>query len=142
MKREIKKKQTRDKKDIKSTKTSSTSSKSKTKNKNEMTFASQISEKLLKITRIHDEMFHMYKNNMKYYDMDKKIVKGDIEELKNLCMEDKFVGVFMCVRYFKLIVEKYLKYVNKKKNIGNFFNLDRINQQILAKHKNTMHPLI
>ena len=132
LKREIKKKQTRDKKDIKSTKTSSTSSKSKTKNKNEMTFASQISEKLLKITRIHDEMFHMYKNNMKYYDMDKKIVKGDIEELKNLCMEDKFVGVFMCVRYFKLIVEKYLKYVNKKKNIGNFFNLDRINQQILA----------
>ena len=51
-KREIKKKQTRDKKDIKSTKSSSTSSKSKTKNKNEITFASQINEKLSKITHI------------------------------------------------------------------------------------------
>ena len=48
----------------------------------------------------------------------------------------------MCIKYFKnlskliyiilYIVEKYLKYVSKKKNIEHFFDLNKINERILS----------
>ena len=38
----------------------------------------------------------------------------------------------MTIKYFKSLIEKYLKYISKKKNIEHLFDLNKINERILT----------
>ena len=57
---------------------------------------------------------------------------SSIEMLKEFCEKDKFIGMMMTIEYFKSLIEKYLKYISKKKNIEHLFDLNKINERILT----------
>ena len=143
MQREKKKRAAKEKKDSKSkcskknNNTSFISSKSKNK-VNEFSFSAQMNEKIIMINTVLEHMMKICRNDIRYT----KLTKMNIEMLKEFCEEDKFIGMMMCIKYFKnlskliyiilYIVEKYLKYVSKKKNIEHFFDLNKINERILS----------
>ena len=97
-----------------------------------------MNEKIIMINTVLEHMMKICRNDIKYA----KLTKMNIEMLKEFCEEDKFIGMMMCIKYFKnlskliyiilYIVEKYLKYVSKKKNIEHFFDLNKINERILS----------
>lgn len=147
MERELKKKMSKEKKEIKSkssqkSNTSILSSKSKNKT-NGLSFSAQMNYRICKINTILDHMMTKCRGEPKYAKLNKMINGSSIEMLRELCEKDKFIGMLMCIKYFKnlskfhnfyynFLVEKYLKYVAKKKNIEHFFDLNKINEKILS----------
>ena len=101
MQREKKKKAAKEKKESKSKcskKSNNSFISSKSKNKiNEFSFSSQMNEKIIKINTVLEHMMKICRNDIKYA----KLTKMNIEMLKEFCEEDKFIGMMMCIKYFK-----------------------------------------
>ena len=51
--------------------------------------------------------------------------------LEKISKQDKYIGMILCIKYFKGIIEKYLKYINKKKKFEKFLNVQKFNEKIL-----------
>ena len=132
MERELKKKISKEKKEIKSKCSKKSSSSISKKKTNELSFTSQMNYQICKINTILDHMMTRCRNDSKYAKISTMINGSSIEMLKEFCEKDKFIGMMMTIKYFKSLIEKYLKYISKKKNIEHLFDLNKINERILT----------
>ena len=134
--RELKKKISKDKKEMKNSLSSKKSIKKKKKEKkhiiNELSFNHQLGYKIYKLNTILDNMMEKCrgkKNN--YIALSKKFHDEGIEMIKNISEKDKFIGMILCIKFFKGIIEKYIKFKNKKINIEKYLDEKKFNEKIL-----------
>ena len=134
--RELKKKISKDKKEIKSSLSSKKISKKKKKEKkhniNELSFNHQLGYKICKLNSILDNMMEKFrekKNN--YIALSKKFHDEGMEMIKNISEKDQFIGMILCIKLFKGIIEKYIKFKNKKINIEKYLDENKFNEKIL-----------
>ena len=134
--RELKKKISKDKKEIKSSLSSKKISKKKKKEKkhiiNELSFNHQLGYKICKLNSILDNMMEKCrekKNN--YIALSKKFHDEGMEMIKNISEKDQFIGMILCIKLFKGIIEKYIKFKNKKINIEKYLDENKFNEKIL-----------
>lgn len=114
MERELKKKMCKEKKEIKSKSSQksnpsilSTKSKSKT---NGLSFSAQMNYRICKINTILDQMMTKCRGEPKYAKLNKMINGSSIEMLRELCEKDKFIGMLMCIKYFKNLSKIHIFY--------------------------------
>jgi hypothetical protein len=134
--RELKKKISIDKKEKKSSLSSKKSSKKKKKEKkhiiNELSLNHQLGYKICKLNSILDNMMEKYRgNNNNFMALSKKFHDEGIEMIKNISEKDKFIGIILCIKFFKGIIEKYIKFKNKKINIEKYLDEKKFNEKIL-----------
>ena len=134
--RELKKKISKDKKEIKSSLSSKKISKKKRKEKkhiiNELSINHQLGYKICKLNSILDNMMEKCrekKNN--YIALSKKFHDEGMEMIKNISEKDQFIGMILCIKFFKGIIEKYIKFKNKKINIEKYLDENKFNEKIL-----------
>lgn len=60
-----------------------------------------------------------------YIKLNKKFDSEGIQMLEKISKQDKYIGMILCIKYFKGIIEKYLKYI-KKKEIRKIFKCEKI----------------
>lgn len=102
--------------------------------KNELSINHQLGYKICKLNGILDSMMEKCRSrgsNDNYKVLNKKFKDEGIEMLKNISEKDKFVGMILCIKFFKGIIEKYIKFCNKKKNIEKYFDVNKFNDKIL-----------
>ena len=134
--RELKKKISKDKKEIKNSLSSKKNSKKKKKEKkhniNELSFNHQLGYKICKLNSILDNMMEKCrgkKNN--YMALSKKFHNEGIEMIKNISEKDQFIGMILCIKFFKGIIEKYIKFKSKKINMEKYLDENKFNEKIL-----------
>ena len=134
--RELKKKISKDKKEIKTSLSSKKSIKKKKKEKkhviNELSLNHQLGYKICKLNSILDSMMERCrgkKNN--YMALSKKLHDEGIEMIKNISEKDQFIGMILCIKFFKGIIEKYIKFKNKKINMEKYLDENKFNEKIL-----------
>ena len=134
--RELKKKISKDKKELKSSLSSKKSIKKKKKEKkhmiNELSFNHQYGYKICKLNTILDNMMEKCrgkKNN--YIALSKKFHDEGIEMIQNISEKDQFIGMILCIKFFKGIIEKYIKFKNKKINMEKYLDENKFNEKIL-----------
>ena len=119
-------------KDTSKLKQNSTKAKSKSNNPQKLSLYSQICYKISKVNNILANMINKCKGQTDAYkDLRKKVRNEGIEMLKKISEEDKYIGIILCIKYFKDIVEKYIKMNKKKKSLKNF-NKKNFNMMILS----------
>ena len=134
--RELKKKISKDKKEKKNSLSSKKNSKKKKKEKkhiiNELSLNHQLGYKICKLNSILDNMMEKYRgNNNNFMALSKKFHDEGIEMIKNISEKDKFIGMILCIKFFKGIIEKYIKFKNKKINIEKYLDEKKFNEKIL-----------
>ena len=135
--RELKKKISKDKKEIKSSLSSKKISKKKKKEKkhniNELSFNHQLGYKICKLNSILDNMMEKCRSKKKnnYIALSKKFHDKGIEMIQNISEKDQFIGLILCIKFFKGIIEKYIKFKNKKINIEKYLDENKFNEKIL-----------
>ena len=134
--RELKKKISKDKKEMKNSLSSKKSNKKTKKEKkhiiNELSFNHQLGYKICKLNSILDNMMEKCrgkKNN--YMALSKKFHDEGIEMIKNISEKDQFIGMVLCIKFFKGIIEKYIKFKNKKINMEKYLDENKFNEKIL-----------
>ena len=138
--RELKKKISKDKKEMsksisgkKSLKKKKKDKKNKNKNiNNELSFNHQLGYKICKLNTILDNMMEKCrdkKNN--YIALNKKFRDEGMEMIKNISEKDKFIGTILCIKFFKGIIEKYIKFKNKKINMEKYLDEKKFHEKIL-----------
>ena len=130
--RELKKKMV---KDIKNKKTkvnsSNKSNKSLSKQQKQLSFTHQLGFKICKLDSILNNLIKCRGRQEEYINLNKKLCSEEIQMLENISKQDKYIGMILCIKYFKGIIEKYLKYINKKKKFEKFLNVQKFNEKIL-----------
>ena len=135
--RELKKKISKDKKEIKSSLSSKKSSKKKKKKEkkhiiNELSFNHQLGYKICKLNSILDIMMEKCRGNKNnYMALSKKFHDEGMEMIKNISEKDQFIGMILCIKFFKGIIEKYIKFKNKKINMEKYLDENKFNEKIL-----------
>ena len=138
--RELKKKISKDKKEMsksisgkKSLKKKKKDKKNKNKNiNNELSFNHQLGYKICKLNTILDNMMEKCrdkKNN--YIALNKKFRDEGMEMIKNISEKDKFIGIILCIKFFKGIIEKYIKFKSKKINMEKYLDEKKFHDKIL-----------
>ena len=138
--RELKKKISKDKKEMsksisgkKSLKKKKKEKKNKNKNFiNELSINHQLGYKICKLNTILDNMMEKCrgkKNN--YIALNKKFHDEGMEMIKNISEKDKFIGTILCIKFFKGIIEKYIKFKNKKINMEKYLDEKKFHEKIL-----------
>ena len=133
--RELKKKINKDKKETKSSLSSKKhKKKNNTKNKiNELSINHQLGYKICKLNIILDNMLEKCQDKKNSYKiLNKKLNNEGIEMIKKISETDKFLGMILCIKFFKNIIENYIKFSNKKKNIEKYFDVNKLNTKILT----------
>ena len=69
------------------------------------------------------------KNN--YIALNKKFRDEGMEMIKNISEKDKFIGTILCIKFFKGIIEKYIKFKNKKINMEKYLDEKKFHEKIL-----------
>ena len=135
--RELKKKISKNKKELKSSLSSKKSIKKKKKEKkhiiNELSFNHQYGYKICKLNSILDNMMEKCRSKKKnnYIALSKKFHDKGIEMIQNISEKDQFIGLILCIKFFKGIIEKYIKFKNKKINIEKYLDENKFNEKIL-----------
>ena len=135
--RELKKKISKDKKELKSSLSNKKSLKKKKKEKknikNELSFNHQYGYKICKLNSILDNMMEKCRGKKKnnYIALSKKFHYKGIEMIQNISEKDQFIGLILCIKFFKGIIEKYIKFKNKKINIEKYLDEKKFNEKIL-----------
>ena len=99
---------------------------------NELSFNHQLGYKICKLNSILDNMMEKCrgkKNN--YMALSKKFHDEGIEMIKNISEKDQFIGMVLCIKFFKGIIEKYIKFKNKKINMEKYLDENKFNEKIL-----------
>ena len=133
--RELKKKISKDKKETKSSlSTKKHKKKYNTKNKiNELSINHQLGYKICKLNIILDNMLEKCQDKKNSYKiLNKNLNNEGIEMIKKISETDKFLGMILCIKFFKNIIENYIKFSNKKKNIEKYFDVNKLNTKILT----------
>ncbi len=131
--RELKKKMV---KDIKNKKTkvnnSNKSNKSLSKQQKQLSFTHQLGYKICKLNSILDNLIAKCRGREDdYIKLNEKFDCEGIQMLEKISKQDKYIGMILCIKYFKGIIEEYLKYVNKKKKFEKYLNVKKFNEKIL-----------
>ena len=138
--RELKKKISKDKKEMsksisgkKSLKKKKKDKKNKNKNiNNELSFNHQLGYKICKLNTILDNMMQKCRNKKNnYIALNKKFRDEGMEMIKNISEKDKFIGTILCIKFFKGIIEKYIKFKNKKINMEKYLDEKKFHEKIL-----------
>lgn len=135
--RELKKKISKDKKEIKNSLSNKKNYKKRKKEKkhiiNELSINHQLGYKICKLNSILDNMMEKCreKNNSNYIALSKKFHDEGMEMIKNISEKDQFIGMILCIKFFKRIIEKYIKFKNKKINIEKYLDEKKFNEKIL-----------
>ena len=99
---------------------------------NELSINHQLGYKICKLNSILDNMMEKCrekKNN--YIALSKKFHDEGMEMIKNISEKDQFIGMILCIKFFKGIIEKYIKFKNKKINIEKYLDENKFNEKIL-----------
>lgn len=133
--RELNKKISKDKKNAEK-KSSLSSKKHKKKNNvknkiNELSINHQLGYKICKLNIILDNMLEKCQEKNSYQILNKKLDNEGIEMIKKISENDKFLGMILCIKFFKNIIENYIKFSNKKKNIEKYFDVNKFNKKII-----------
>ena len=139
--RELKKKISKDKKEMsksisgKKSKKKKKEKKYKNKNKNiinELSINHQLGYKICKLNTILDNMMEKCRNKKtNYIALNKKFHDEGMEMIKNISEKDKFIGTILCIKFFKGIIEKYIKFKNKKINMEKYLDEKKFHEKIL-----------
>ena len=139
--RELKKKISKDKKEMsksisgKKSKKKKKEKKNKNKNKNiinELSINHQLGYKICKLNTILDNMMEKCRNKKtNYIALNKKFHDEGMEMIKNISEKDKFIGTILCIKFFKGIIEKYIKFKNKKINMDKYLDEKKFYEKIL-----------
>ena len=138
--RELKKKISKDKKEMsksisgkKSLKKKKKEKKNKNKNIiNELSINHQLGYKICKLNTILDNMMEKCRNKKNnYIALNKKFHDEGMEMIKNISEKDKFIGTILCIKFFKGIIEKYIKFKNKKINMEKYLDEKKFHEKIL-----------
>ena len=138
--RELKKKISKDKKEMsksisgkKSLKKKKKEKKNKNKNINyELSINHQLGYKICKLNTILDNMMEKCRNKKNnYIALNKKFHDEGMEMIKNISEKDKFIGTILCIKFFKGIIEKYIKFKNKKINMEKYLDEKKFYEKIL-----------
>jgi len=131
--RELKKKMKKDNKEAKSkmSDSSNKSNKSLSKQQKQLSFTHQLGYKICKINSILDNLIAKCRGREDdYIKLNKKFDSEGIQMLEKISKQDKYIGMILCIKYFKGIIEKYLKYIKKKK-FEKSLNVKKFNEKIL-----------
>ena len=131
--RELKKKMKKDNKEAKSkmSDSSNKSNKSLSKQQKQLSFTHQLGYKICKINSILDNLIAKCRGREDdYIKLNKKFDSEGIQMLEKISKQDKYIGIILCIKYFKGIIEKYLKYIKKKK-FEKSLNVKKFNEKIL-----------
>ena len=131
--REKKKKMKKDNKEAKSkmSDSSNKSNKSLSKQQKQLSFTHQLGYKICKINSILDNLIAKCRGREDdYIKLNKKFDSEGIQMLEKISKQDKYIGMILCIKYFKGIIEKYLKYIKKKK-FEKSLNVKKFNEKIL-----------
>ena len=131
--RELKKKMKKDNKEAKSkmSDSSNKSNKSLSKQQKQLSFTHQLGYKICKLNSILDNLIAKCRGREDdYIKLNKKFDSEGIQMLEKISKQDKYIGMILCIKYFKGIIEKYLKYIKKKK-FEKSLNVKKINEKIL-----------
>ena len=137
--RELKKKISKDKKEMsksisgkKSLKKKKKEKKNKNKNIiNELSFNHQLGYKICKLNTILDNMMQKCRGKKtNYIALNKKFHDEGMEMIKNISEKDKFIGTILCIKFFKGIIEKYIKFKNKKINMEKYLDEKKFHEKI------------
>ena len=137
--RELKKKISKDKKEmsksISGKKSKKKKKEKKNKNKNiinELSINHQLGYKICKLNTILDNMMEKCRNKKtNYIALNKKFHDEGMEMIKNISEKDKFIGTILCIKFFKGIIEKYIKFKNKKINMEKYLDEKKFYEKIL-----------
>ena len=138
--RELKKKISKDKKEMsksisgkKSLKKKKKEKKNKNKNiNNELSINHQLGYKICKLNTILDNMMEKCRNKKNnYIALNKKFHDEGMEMIKNISEKDKFIGTILCIKFFKGIIEKFIKFKNKKINMEKYLDEKKFHEKIL-----------
>jgi hypothetical protein len=131
--RELKKKMKKDNKEAKSkmSDSSNKSNKSLSKQQKQLSFTHQLGYKICKLNSILDNLIAKCRGREDdYIKLNKKFDCEGIQMLEKISKQDKYIGMILCIKYFKGIIEKYLKYIKKKK-FEKSLNVKKFNEKIL-----------
>lgn len=103
LERELKKKMSKEKSEIRS-KTKTNISSSKSKKTNELSFSAQMNYKICKINSILDQMLSKCRGEFQI----STLSNSSIEMIKKISERDKFVGILMCIKYFKNLSKNFV----------------------------------
>ena len=138
--RELKKKISKDKKEMSKSISGKKSLKKKKKEKknknktiiNELSINHQLGYKICKLNTILDNMMEKCRNKKNnYIALNKKFHDEGMEMIKNISEKDKFIGTILCIKFFKGIIEKYIKFKNKKINMEKYLDEKKFHEKIL-----------
>ena len=132
--RELKKKMKKDNKEAKSkmSDSSNKSNKSLSKQQKQLSFTHQLGYKICKLNSILDNLIAKCRGREDdYIKLNEKFDCEGIQMLEKISKQDKYIGMILCIKYFKGIIEEYLKYVNKKKKFEKNLNVKKFNEKIL-----------
>ena len=132
--RELKKKMKKDNKEEKSkmSNSSNKSNKSLSKQQKQLSFTHQLGYKICKLNSILDNLIAKCRGREDdYIKLNEKFDCEGIQMLEKISKQDKYIGMILCIKYFKGIIEEYLKYVNKKKKFEKYLNVKKFNEKIL-----------
>ena len=136
--RELKKKISKDKKEMSKSISGKKSLKKKKKDKknkninNELSINHQLGYKICKLNTILDNMMQKCRNKKNnYIALNKKFRDEGMEMIKNISEKDKFIGTILCIKFFKGIIEKYIKFKNKKINMEKYLDEKKFHEKIL-----------
>src|SRR4051812_11034787 len=97
-----------------------------------MSFSAQMSYKISKIYNILDQMLSKYRGKLETEKLNTsfKDVNCSIELLQKIGDKNKFIGILMCFKFFKSIINKYSKITNKKKKLDSLIDLNKLNEKL------------
>jgi CHASE1-domain containing sensor protein len=96
-----------------------------------MTFCAQMNYKISKVCNILDKMLTRCRGTI-----DEKLnnsfenVNYSIELLQKIGGQNKLVGILMCFKYFKSIINKYFKLSSKNKKLESLVDLNKLNEKL------------
>lgn len=88
--------------------------------------------KISKIYNILDQMLSKYRGKLENEKLNNSFsnVNPSIELLQKIGDKNKFIGILMCFKFFKSIINKYSKITSKKKKIDCIIDLNKLNEKL------------
>jgi len=91
-----------------------------------------MSYKICKVYNILDQMLTRCRGSLEIQKLNNSFKNANscIELLQKIGDQNKLVGILMCFKYFKSIMNKYLKISSKKKKLESLIDLNKLNEKL------------
>lgn len=94
-------------------------------------FSAQMNYKICKVYNILDKMLSRCRGSVEEkLNNSFQNANGSIELLQKIGGQNKLVGILMCFKYFKSIMNKYFKLSQKKKKLESLIDLNKLNEKL------------